>query len=627
MRHGATLAALLAGSCLVAGPALAAPVFTPPGSRTTVVYDDQGRIMAELRGTEPTTELPLSAISPYLPQAVIAIEDSRFYSHPGIDVIGTARALWTDLLTGRKAEGGSTLTQQLARTMYLDPRKTWKRKLTEAWLAIELERKYSKDQILDMYLNKVYWGHGAYGAQAAAETYFGEPASALTLSQSAMLAGLLTGPEIYTPYRRMDLARYRQHLVLDRMVQLHDISPAEAIAARQAPIVLAGVPGERYDAPYFTSRLIAMLIAKYGATPVLEGGLRVYSTLDLRMQREAERVVRDLIRRKGRRFRFGQAALVAIDPRSGAIKALVGGSDFTRTQFDRAVDAHRQPGSTFKAFVYLTAFANGLTPDATMSDAPQAFPDGNGRFYTPHNFEGEHLGVATLRKALETSNDVIAVKLLDKLGVESVIDTAHALGITAPLAPELALALGVSEVTPLELASAYGVLANDGVRAEPAWYRLVTDDAGHAIDNLAPGPRRVFDERAVRTLNEVLQGVIQRGTARGAAIGRPAAGKTGTTEDSRDAWFVGYTPELVTAIWAGNDDDRPMSRYATGGTVCAPAWARFMRFALANEPVLPFPAPATASATPSVGVATGSPPASGEAQPQAAATVAVSPRP
>ncbi len=574
----------------------------------TEIYDTRGKLITVVRGKQRRIHMPLHAIPEVTREAVIAIEDSRFYDHGGIDIRSLGRALWTDIKAGAKVQGGSTITQQLVKNKYLNSDKTLQRKLDEAVLAMELERKYSKDQILEMYLNEVYWGHGAYGIEAAAQTYFGHSARTLNLQESALLAALLKAPEAYSPYRNREKALARQRVVLSRMAELGYVSKAEADRAKRARLNLPGQPGRWNKAAYFTSYLVNQLKNRYGEDAVLHGDLKVQTTIDLATQELAEKLVSDLVQRYGKRFRFDQASLVAINPQTGGIVAMVGGEDFRKSEYNRAVLAQRQPGSTFKPFVYLTAFAQGLSPELKMSDAPVTYSV-FGKPYTPRNYRGEKDGTITLRRALELSNNVITVKLLNQVGPAAVIETARRAGITSPLQPTLSLGLGSYEVTPLELASAYGVFAANGVRNEPVAYWNLRDGHGRMLEQWRPNPQRVIDEAPVRVLNDVLRGVVTRGTGTAANPSRPAAGKTGTTTDSRDAWFVGYTPQLVVAVWVGNDDNSKMASSAAGGVVAAPTWKKFVQTALKKVPVTNFAPPmqakpATASApvpsTPSV---------------------------
>ncbi|HBN08187.1 MAG TPA: penicillin-binding protein [Cyanobacteria bacterium UBA8530] len=560
----------------------------------TQIFDSSGRGIAHLRGTEPKAEIPLREIPRALQCAVIAMEDARFYSHVGIDLKGTLRALFTDIAQRKKAEGGSTITQQVARNLYLNPEKSFARKANEALIALKLERTYSKDQILELYLNRIYWGHGAYGIEGASRTYFGKSCRALTIPESALLAGLIQSPENYSPFKSRKTALRRQHLVLNRLAELGYLKKDEAERYKRVPLHFSLKPGESFRAPYFTSWLVAQLSARLGKEAVQRGKLKIWTTLDLALQEEAEKLIKNLVKKEGRVHHFDQAALVAIDPRNGFIRAMVGGFDFEKSQFNRATMALRQGGSTFKPFIYLTAFSQGLSPEATCSDLPVPYSLGNGKKWTPRNFKNERDGILSYRQALEKSNNVIAIKLLNQVGVGEAIDTAHKLGLDTPFAPNLSFGLGACEVRPLDLASAYGVLANGGMRVEPSAVMRVEDAEGRILEEKKNSGHQVFDSRSVATLNQVLEGVVERGTGKGARIGRVAAGKTGTTDDSRDAWFVGYTPQLVAVLWVGNDKNSPMRGDATGGKICAPTWAKFMKLALKKEPPLPFPTPTPA---------------------------------
>ncbi|HEY9900309.1 MAG TPA: PBP1A family penicillin-binding protein [Pantanalinema sp.] len=577
------------------------PVLPARAGIGTEIYDTRGKLITVVRGKERRLYVRLADIPQVTRDAVLAIEDARFYAHNGVDLQGIARALWTDLRHGGKVAGGSTITQQLVKNKYLSSEKTFQRKLDEARLALEMERKYSKDQILEMYLNEVYWGHGAYGIEAAAQTYFGHSARTLNLQESALLAALLKAPEHYSPYRDKKDGLARQRVVLDRMAEVGFITEAQAERAKNAKLKMPGAPGNGYKASYFTSYLVGELIERYGADVVLRGDLKIQTTLDLATQEAAERLVSQLVAKNGKRFRFDQAALVAINPHTGGILAMVGGADFRKSEYNRAVLAHRQPGSTFKPFVYLTAFAQGIPDTLTMADTPVTYPGVNGKPWTPGNYHDAKEGTMTLRRALELSNNVITIKLLDRVGPQATIETARKLGLKSPMQPTLSLGLGSYEVTPLELASAYGVLAANGVRNEPIAYWNVRDASGRYLETHRPSPQRVFDEAPIRLITDVLQGVVTRGTGTTANAGRPVAGKTGTTNDSRDAWFVGYTPQMVVALWVGNDDNSKMARNSTGGVVAAPTWGQFVRAALKNVPVAQFAPPALRQAPSATG--------------------------
>lgn len=559
-------------------------------TESTQIFDVKGRLIASVHGEENREVVPLGEIPKTLQQAVIAVEDDRFYEHRGVNVRGIARAALADLAEGARVEGGSTITQQLAKNLFLTSSKSIARKLADAWLAIKIESRYSKAQILEMYLNQVYWGHNCYGIQAAARNYFGKKTKDLTLAESAQLAFLLRGPERYSPYKDPAQAKRGQRIALGRMVKAGFITNAQAQEAYQQPLKNPGIQTFNYRAPYYTSFLLNQLMTRYGSDVVMRGGLRVRATLDLEIQQKAEALLKQAIATHGKRLHFTQGAIVVLDPRTGYIRAMVGGADYGKSKFNRVTQAHRQPGSAFKPFVYLTAFASGISPATVMNDAKTAYNAGNGAVWTPENYGNEYHGDMSLRKALERSNNVIAVKLLNRVGIDPVIENAHRLGIQSPLGSNLSLALGSSEMTPLELASAYGVFAADGMRSEPHAYSVVEDRAGVVIERNDPRPLRVFEAEPVRVLNDVMTGVVRYGTGAAANIGRPAAGKTGTTSDHRDAWFVGYTPDLVGLVWIGNDDNSKMGG-TTGGGVCAPLWGKLMGFSLASASPSAFPRP------------------------------------
>jgi penicillin-binding protein 1A len=460
-----------------------------------------------------------------------------------------------------------------------------KRKVADMLLAIQIERNYSKDQILELYLNQVFWGHGTFGCEAAAQTYFAKKAKDLNLAESALLAGILQGPELYTPYRNAKVAKSRQKLVLDRMLALTLITPQEHQAAWLYPVRIHGVRSS-HMAPYFTAYVQSLLADRLGATALRSGGYKIMTSLDLDMQKAAEEAITRQVRQL-QRAKVSQGALVCIDPHSGEIKAMVGGLDYSASQFNRAVQARRQPGSSFKPFVYLTALGNGMTPDSVVKDEPTSYTTGDGRTWKPQNYDRRFHGNLTLRSALEQSINVVAVKLMAQFSPERVIATAQACGITSPLQPNLALALGACEVSPIELASAYGTLATGGRHTPPLAILRIEDNTGKILMMGQPELKDAYQPAAVAALTDMMRGVVIRGTGRGAAIGRPAAGKTGTTSDNRDAWFAGFTPDLATVVWVGNDDNSPM-RGITGANA-APIWGQFMKAASRSLPARNFP--------------------------------------
>ncbi|HET6948669.1 MAG TPA: penicillin-binding protein 1A [bacterium] len=550
------------------------------------VYAGGGELIASFY-RENRAYVPLEAIPEHTRLAVLTIEDDRFYHHRGVDVRAVGRALWRNARSGALREGGSTITQQLARSLYLSRRRSITRKVAEMLLAVEVERRLTKDEILERYLNQVYFGQGAYGIEMAARAYFAKPVSELTLAEGALLAGLIRAPSLYNPYRNFELALSRQHTVLERMEQLGVVDGDVADRAREARIRLAhprnaGFVGMR--APYASSTVLQYLIERYGEDLVYTGGLQVHTTIDLRMQAAAERALRRGLDQAGRdRLNVTQGALVALNPSTGYIRAMVGGYDFEHSPFNRAWQAQRQAGSAFKPFIYAAAVANGWRPTRLILDAPISYNDGSAERWQPKNYDEKFRGWVTMRRALEQSINIPAVRTLQSLGPERVISYARRMGIQSPLAPNLSLALGASEVTPLEMASAYGTLAAMGIRAEPILVLKVVDRHGRVLEENRARRTAAIEQSDAAQMIDLLKGVIQRGTGRRAGIGRPAAGKTGTSDDYRNAWFIGFTPYLSTAVWVGNDDNAP-TRRVVGGTVPAGIWASFMRVAARATP-------------------------------------------
>ena len=544
----------------------------------TKVYSSDG-VLLGTASEENREVVKLKDVPEHLRNAVVAIEDSRFYAHAGVDLRGIARAILRNLRGGRVAEGGSTITQQLARNIYLTQRRTVSRKLQEIALAIRIERNYSKDQILWMYLNQVYFGSRAYGVQAASKVYFGKDVKDLTLSQCALLAGLPRRPSVYSPYENPDLARERRNVVLVRMAELGYVSREQAEQARIAPIRLAGIQNEArgFRAPYFTSYVLGQLADQYGEDVVHRAGFKVTATLNYELQKVAERALINGVE-AAKRLRVSQGALVCLEPKTGYIRAMVGGVDFKSSQFNRAVQAKRQPGSSFKIFVYTAAVANGVRPTDRFSARPVTYRGANGKDWTPRD-ERSYYGMVSVKRAVAKSINPVAVKVADKIGVAEVIKYAKLMGITSPLDPYLSLALGSSVVSPLEMASACSVLANNGHRVPPTGILRVEDAEGVVIEETDPVPERVLSEGVVKVMDDLLRGVVTSGTGWRAKAVPDARGKTGTTDRNRDAWFVGYTPDLVAAVWVGNDNYSPMRRVA-GGTVGVPIWTSFMLKAL-----------------------------------------------
>ncbi|PSN20158.1 penicillin-binding protein [filamentous cyanobacterium CCP5] len=562
-------------------------------SETSYIYDVKGTLLYSLHDEANREVVDLSEISPHLSRAVLATEDSYFYSHNGINPSSVGRALLANVQAGSTVEGGSTITMQLVKNLFLTPERTVSRKVAEAVLALRLEQIFSKDEILEMYLNQVYWGHNNYGVETAAQSYFNKSARDLNLAEATMMAGLIQAPEDYSPFVNYGATKARQAVVINRLEQLGWITPEEAAATKTAPLLIGEIKSFSTSiAPYVTEATVLELQAKFGREAVLKGGMRVQTTVDLEMQRMAEETVRRhhaaLVRRGAR---ADQMALVAIDPRTHFVKAMVGGVDYSASQFNRAVQAHRQPGSAFKPFVYYTAFASGrYTPDSMVADTPVSYPDGY-KTYSPKNYDGSFMGNIPIRKALELSRNVPAIKIGQAVGINQVIEVARTLGIESPMQSVISLPLGAVDLTPMEMAGAYATFASNGWHSDPTFIVQVMDSSGNVILDNSPRPQLVLDPWATAALTDVLQGVVARGTGTAAQIGRPVAGKTGTTDSQRDVWFVGYVPQLSTAIWVGNDDYSPMGSGATGGGYVAPVWKDFMQQALANEPVENFRPP------------------------------------
>ncbi|NJR50592.1 MAG: penicillin-binding protein 1A [Leptolyngbyaceae cyanobacterium CSU_1_3] len=601
---GTLLGITMLGSAIVAGGLVGLAIsfrnlpdvrvlrgYTP--SETTHIYDIKGKQLASIHGEANREVVPLDKISPHLKRAVLAIEDSYFYSHQGVNVPAVARAFTANFNQGRTVEGGSTVTMQLVKNLFLSPKRAFSRKIAEAVLALRLEQIFKKDQIFEMYLNQVYWGHNNYGAQTAAASYFGKSASDLTLAESAMMAGLIQSPEALSPFANLKLATRRQQEVLQRMVDLKWITPQEAATARKQRIKLAKITSfTRSEMPYVTDAVIQELSKKFGRDAVLKGGMRIQTTIDTKLQRMGEDTARRWIQTLNYQGVYAdQMAIVSVDPRTHYIKAMVGGVDFKKSQYNRAMQALRQPGSAFKPFVYYAAFASGkYGTDSTVYDTPVSYPDGY-EYYSPRNYDGSFAGAITIRKALEVSRNIPAVKLGQEIGLNKVIEILRSIGVKSPIDPVVSLPLGAVDLTPLEMAGAYATFASNGWYSDPTLIVQVTDSSGNMLLDNTPKPRLVLDQWSSAAVNDVLQGVVTRGTATAAQIGRPAAGKTGTTSSERDIWFVGYVPQMSTAVWVGNDNYSQLGYGATGGNFVAPIWRDFMQQAMQGEPIEKFRPP------------------------------------
>lgn len=675
------------------------------------VFGDDGSLVGEFY-LERRIVVPVNKMPRKLIQAFVAAEDASFYQHKGIDYFGIVRAAVKNVISMRKKEGASTITQQVTKSMLLTSEKKFSRKIKEAILAKRMEEKLSKDEILYLYLNQIYLGAGAYGVQAAAETYFGKNVEQLNLAEIAMLAGLPKAPNTYSPIKHLEKARERQAYVLDRMVKEAYVTPAEADHARKTPITIRPMKKVNSEqSAYFLEHLRIQLEEKYGEDQLYKGGLKIYTTMNATMQRAAFESVRSGLKavdkRQGFRgpvkylketeveafcskvedaidssalkagesyqgvvvgfnpekgeavIRVGdrtglltrknmswagkvgmvnsygkpekgikaltlgsvidisvvtpdvnkagaafaldqtpdvQAALVAIDPRTGGVKAMVGGYDFRKSQFNRAIQAKRNAGSAFKPIIYAAALEKGLTTATVINDAEVEYPDGSGGTWKPKNYDNTFRGPVTMREALTYSINIVSVKIMEQIGAPYAVDFAKRLGFTSKIEPNLALALGAASVSPFELTGAYGVFANKGMLLPSYFITRVTDTDGTVLQETPPPVAvPVVSPEASYVITNLMQSVVMSGTGYRATINRPVAGKTGTTNDAKDAWFVGYVPQLVAGVWMGYDQERSLGSGGTGGQAAAPIWAEFMQKATASMPVEDFQAPENVS--------------------------------
>jgi len=677
-------------------------------SLVTRVYSSDKQVIGQFF-VERRILVPLEKIPRHFVNAVVAIEDSRFFEHRGLDFIGIARAAITNLLSGKIRQGASTITQQLARSLFLSPKRDFERKAKEALLALKMEQILGKEQILELYLNQIYFGHGAYGVQAAAQTYYGKDVGQLTLAEAAYLAGLPKGPADYSPYYHPEASKKRQATVLRRMVEERFITPAEAEGATAEDVPFRRQTRDE-PAPYFVEHIRQRLMATYGEAMVYKGGLQVYTTLSLPEQQVATAVLqeglRQLDKRQGYRgplrrgvspdefstkrvssgasadaplrpgeiieavvakvgkdeltvlargltgriaagdlmwarrrlkgpdpikhvkdtgaktpgelFKVGdvievslkkmvgdvaqmtleqtplvEGALLSLDPRTGAVRAMIGGYDFLRSEYNRATSARRQPGSAFKPMIYAAAINQGLSPGTPIVDSGVVYNENDPDLvWRPENYDQKFEGLITLRQSLAQSRNAATVRLLEKIGINPVLDLAQNLGITAPLANDLTLALGSSGVTLQELTAAYGTFFNQGIRLEPYTIESVLDSNGQVLEMHVPDPRAVMTKESAYLIANMMEDVIQRGTGQAAKdMGRPLAGKTGTTNDFTDAWFVGGAPNLVTGVWVGFDEIRTLGDRESGARAALPIWMNYMKAALEPLPVVPFTMP------------------------------------
>lgn len=558
-------------------------------AEASLVVDSQGHELTRFY-SENRRVIRLSEMPPLLPKAFVSAEDGRFYQHGGVDGWSVLRAVFNNLRSGRRAQGGSTITQQVARALLLTPEKTYIRKLREAVLAYRIDRVLSKEQILHLYLNQIYLGEGAYGVEAAARAYFGKPARMLDLSEISLLAGLPQAPSRYSPLLDLKSAKVRQRYVLNRMAEDGYITPEEArVAYGREESAHRELPTDPKEG-YFLEAVRQYVEERYGTERLLTGGLTIRVTMDRELQAAAvlavERGVAAWRQRHPAASDFPQGALVALEAKSGRILALVGGRNFQGSQFNRALQARRQPGSVFKPIIYAAALQGSFTPASLLNDQPLALPGAAGEVWRPSNYDGKFMGPITLRTALVHSRNIVTIKLLQELGVGPVIKLAADLGISAPLSANLSLALGTSGVSLLEMTGAYQVFANGGTYLAPMMIESVSDRQGRILEKSGVGhPRRVLPNTVAYQLTNLLQGVIKEGTGRQAdGLEGESAGKTGTTDKNTDAWFIGYTPELVAGVWLGFDRGVHLGEDETGGHAAAPVWLDFMREAMRVRP-------------------------------------------
>ncbi len=612
-------------------------------SLTTRVYDDKGAEVAEF-SIEKRALLPLGKIPVDLQNAVIAVEDDAFLTHWGISPKGMLRSAILDLLARRVVQGASTITQQLAKQVFLKPERTFSRKFREVLLALEIEHEFSKQEILQFYLNQVYFGEGAYGVQAAAHNYFGKEVSDLSLADCALLAGLVRAPRANSPFFNPENARRRRAVVLQRMYEEKMITAVERDAANAEPLPLTRPEGLKTRAPFFVEHIRRRLERKYGTAAIWRGGLKIYTTLDIDDQEKAEEIMGKALdsfdakaealheRRLKELEASGeplppdvststlekvQGAFVLMDVKTGAVRAMIGGRD---SQFNRATQARRQPGSTFKPFVWAAALQSGMTPATLVDDSPLAFYfDGRDwrllegatdqysinlatqpfaaspdfKIWVPNDYDGKFMGRITMRTALAHSRNIASINLITQVGPPLVVEVARRAGVRSPLEPTPALGLGSSVVTPMEMVNAFGTFANGGIAVTPYTVERVEDSSGKVLEQHRPTDREALSPQISYLVADMMKAVVQEGTGRNARVlGRPLAGKTGTSNDNRDLWFIGYTPDLVAGAWMGYDDFASLGRTDwTGGSTVLPWWTQIMKFALRDMPKRDFPVP------------------------------------
>jgi penicillin-binding protein 1A len=552
---------------------------------STAVYDEKGSMISQLYD-EQRTVVRLADIPVNLQNAIISKEDPRFFQHNGFDVKGIFRALINNTIHGKIVEGASTITQQLARNLFLSREKTFTRKIKEAILALQIEKYYTKKEIIELYCNQVYFGNSAYGVEAASRTYFGKHIYELTLPECAMIAALPQAPSSSNPYKHPDVAIEKRNIVLDKMAERGYITDKERDDAKALPVTLSKL--EVKNAPYFVEYVRQQLEATYGSSIIYKGGLRVNTTLNGVMQNTAQEIFNQRLRElqtrieanRGRKLDAPlQGAMLAMDPKTGSIEVMIGGVDYSRSEFNRAVQALRQTGSSFKPIVYTAAIASGFRVSDVIMDSPIVFKNDNGTDWKPENFSGKFGGPMVLLNGLTYSKNIVTVKLLSKIGTGTVKKYARSMGITSPLASDLTLGLGSSSLSLLEMVTAFCPLANGGSRVQPMSILNVKDSNGKDLEVNIPKIEQAIPDTTAYIMTYMLENVVNKGTGktvRNMGYTAPCAGKTGTTNDFTDAWYIGYTPDLVVGIWIGFDNKQSMGKNMVGGTIAAPIWAEFM---------------------------------------------------
>ena len=579
-------------------PVQASRIYAADGTLLGNVYAEEGNRVA----------VAYDQIPDYLKKALIAIEDRDFYKHRGVDLRGITRAFKANIEAGGKIQqGGSTITQQLVRRLFLekeaDAKDRFMRKIKEIIIALRLEKNYSKDEILTFYLNEMFFGSNSYGIEAASQNYFGKPAKDLTIAQAALIAGLPQAPSVLSPYVSMEKATKRRDTVLKAMLNEGYITRDEYEKAINEKIVLAGsknAGGYRdLHHPYYCTYVLDQAKQIVGQRKLYFGGLRIYTNLDIAAQKAAEENIRKyVLSDEFKKADISQGAFVLISTDTGAVIAMVGGVDFGTNEFNRAWQAKRQAGSSFKPFTYLAALEQGYSPGSYVIDKPAVFYDDIGRKYEPQNYDHKYLGIITMKKALELSRNIPAVKTCDLVGPEEVVRWARNLGIhEGELDPYISIALGAGAVSPIEMASAFATISDDGIYNEPFAIRMITDSNGEIIYQHTSNPRRVANKNLCRLMTYMLKGVITQGTGTRAKINHDCAGKTGTTSDYKDAWFIGYTPEYSGVVWVGNDDESKHMKRVTGGVYCAKVWRDIMKVVIKDLPEKKFEQPKYPGAT------------------------------